>query len=175
MFIILFFISIFCSSIPVNAQVDELIQTGSKIKEALVLKVISSDTVVLEKGERIKLIGVDSYGPPPRPKIEYDQSGKPIENTYVEPMVSLEEQAFIIAQDLMENKKVTLEFDVAARDERGNKVAYVYLPDGRMANAELLRQGLVRLRIRPPNVRHEDLLRKAYQEARKEQRGFLSY
>ena len=75
----------------------------------------------------------------------------------------------------MEGKRVKLEFDVESRDDRGYKIAYVYLPDGKMANVELLRQGFVRLRIRPPNVKYQNLLEKAYQEARKEQRGFLSY
>ena len=103
------------------------------------------------------------------------QSGKPIEDNVVEPTISLEEQAIVFAQDLMEGKKVKLEFDVGFRDEKGYRTAYVYLPDGRMANVELLREGFVRLKVRPPNVKHQDLFKKAYQEARKEQRGFLSY
>ena len=40
----------------------------------------------------------------------------------------------------------------------GYLYAYVYLPDGRMANAELLRMGFVKLRIIPPNVKYEDKL-----------------
>jgi endonuclease YncB( thermonuclease family) len=40
-----------------------------------------------------------------------------------------------------------------------------------MANAELLRMGFVKLRIVPPNVKHEQQLRAAYQEAKKEKRG----
>ncbi|MBF0510702.1 MAG: thermonuclease family protein, partial [Candidatus Omnitrophica bacterium] len=49
--------------------------------------------------------------------------------------------------------------------------AYVYLPEGQMANAELLRKGFVRLRIVPPNVKYADKLRQAYQEAKREKRG----
>lgn len=153
---------------------EELFHKNVQMEEILVLKVLSSDTIILENGQRIKLLGVDSYGPAPRPKIEYDQKGKPIEMP-VEPTIPLEDQALVFAQDLMEGKKVKLEFDLEARDEKGNKTAYVYLPNGSLANVELLRQGFVKLRIRPPNVKHEDLLKKAYQEARKEQRGFLSY
>ena len=139
------------------------------------LKVIASDTIVLENGQHIKLLGVDSYGPPPRPKVYYDEKGKPIEDKEIEPAISLEEQAIAYAQNLMEGKKVRLEYDLESRDEKGYKTAYIYLPDKRMANVELLRQGFVRLRIRPPNVKYEDIFKKAYQEARKEQRGFLSY
>jgi micrococcal nuclease len=163
---------------PVMAQheaSDDLIHIDSKPKELLVLKVIASDIIVLESGQKIKLLGIDSYGPPPKPRVEYDSHSRPIEEKNIEPTISLEEQAIVFAQNLMEGKKVKLEYDIDSRDEKGYKTAYVYLPDGQMANSELLRQGFVRLKIRPPNVKHEDLLRKSYQEARKEQRGFLSY
>jgi micrococcal nuclease len=171
---ILFFILLFTPVVRAQ-EADELIHTTeTKLKEILVLKVTASDTIVLENGQRIKLLGVESYGPPPRPKVRYDNKGRPIEETVVEPTISLEEQAIVFAQELMEGKKVKLEYDIESRDEKGRKTAYVYLSDGHLANAELLRQGFVRLKIRPPNVKHEDLLRKAYQEARKEQRGFLS-
>ncbi len=153
----------------------DLINTESKSREVLVLKVTSSDMIILEDGTRVKLLGIESYGPIPTSKIKYDRSGKPIEDTEVEPTISLEEQAIVFAQNLMEGKKVKLEFDVESRDEKGYKAAYVYLPDGHMANIELLRQGFVRLKIRLPNVKHQDLFKKAYQEARKEQRGFSSY
>jgi micrococcal nuclease len=72
---------------------------------------------------------------------------------------------------LLENKKVRLEYDVDAGDTSGYLYAYVYLPDGRMANEELLRMGFVKLRIIPPNVKYEDRLNLAYQEAKKEKRG----
>ena len=48
---------------------DDLIRADSKPKEVLVLKVVASDMLVLENGQRIKLLGVDSYGPAPRPKV----------------------------------------------------------------------------------------------------------
>ena len=160
---------------PVYGGMDELFHSSSKLEEAMVVKVPSSDTIILENGQRIKLLGIESYGPPPRPVVKYDNKGRPIEDKDIQPTISLEEQAIIFAQSLMEGKKVKLEYDVDSRDEEGHKTAYVYLPNGHMANIELLRQGFVHLRIRPPNVKHENLFKKAYQEARKEQRGFLSY
>ncbi|MBF0489897.1 MAG: thermonuclease family protein [Candidatus Omnitrophica bacterium] len=169
---------IFCLMVfPVmTSHAEELINLStSKFKEALVVKVNTSDIIILEDGQRIKLLGIESFGPPPVPKVTYDQKGHPIEDKEVEPTIPLEEQAIAFAQNLLEGKKVKLEFDVDSRDEKGYKTAYVYLPDGKMANVEILRQGFVRMKIRPPNVKHEDLFKLAYQEARKEQRGFLSY
>jgi micrococcal nuclease len=153
---------------------DDLLHSNAKSKEILVLKVPAADMITLENGQRIKLLGIESFGPPPVPKIKFDNKGRPIEDKEIEPTIPLEEQAIVFAQELLEGKKVRIEYDVESRDEKGYKTAYVYLSDGRMANLELLRQGFVRLKIRPPNVKHENLLRKAYQEARKEQRGFLS-
>ncbi len=150
---------------------DDLFNFSKKQEEALVVKVIASDLIVLEDGRHIKLIGIESAGNvrPQYPK--YDEKGHLIEEP-VEPTIPLQEQALTYAQDLLENKKVKLEFDIDSGDtSNGYLNAYVYLPDGRMANAELLRLGFVKLRIIPPNVKYEDKLRTAYQEAKKEKRG----
>ena len=149
---------------------DELFNYSKKQEEVLVVKVAASDLIVLEDGRRIKLIGVDSVRL--RHKYaRYDDKGHVIEEQE-EPVISLEEQALTYAQELLENKKVRLEFDVDGGDtSNGYLLAYVFLPDGRMANAELLRMGFVKLRIVPPNVKYQDQLRLAYQEAKKEKRG----
>ena len=163
----------FCAPAWGSDNSDDLFNFSKKQDEALVVKVITSDLIVLEDGRRIKLIGVESLGPPPHQYVKYDDKGHVIEEP-VEPTISLEEQALTYAQDLLENKKVRLEYDVDASD-RGYLCAYVYLPDGRMANAELLRMGFVKLRIVPPNVKYEDKLRIAYRQAKKEKRGLEGY
>jgi endonuclease YncB( thermonuclease family) len=149
---------------------DDLFNFSKKQEEVLVVKVAASDLIVLEDGRRIKLIGVESAGRPPHQYAKYDDKGRVIEEP-VEPTISLEEQALTYAQEMLENKKVKLEYDIDAGDTHGYLYAYVYLPDGRMANAELLRMGFVKLKIIPPNVKYEDDLRAAYQEAKKEKRG----
>jgi endonuclease YncB( thermonuclease family) len=149
---------------------DDLFNFSKKQDEALVVKVVASDLIVLEDGRRVKLIGVESAGKPPHQYVKYDDKGHVIEEP-VEPTISLEEQALTYAQELLENKKVRLEYDVDARGTGGYLYAYVYLPDGRMANVELLRMGFVKLRVIPPNVKYEDKLNEAYQEAKKEKRG----
>jgi micrococcal nuclease len=149
---------------------DDLFNSSKKQDEALVVKVATSDLIVLEDGRRIKLIGVESLGPPHHQYVKYDDKGHVIEEP-VEPTISLEEQALTYAQDLLENKRVRLEYDVDAGDTSGYLYAYVYLPNGRMVNAELLRMGFVKLRIVAPNVKYEDKLRVAYRQAKKEKRG----
>jgi micrococcal nuclease len=149
---------------------DDLFNFSKKQEEVLVVKVAASDLIVLEDGRRVKLIGVESAGPPPSRKVNYDDKGHVIEEPE-EPTIPLEEQALTYAQELLENKKVRLEYDVDAGSANGYLNAYVYLPDGRMANTELLRMGFVKLRTIPPNVKYEDKFDLAYQEAKREKRG----
>jgi len=148
---------------------DDLFNSFAKPQEVLVVKVVASDLIVLEDGRRVKLIGIESAGVPPRKYAKFDDKGHVIEEPE-EPTIPLEEQALTYAQNLLENKKVKLEYDVDSR-AGGYLNAYVYLPDGRMANAELLRMGFVKLKIIPPNLKYEDRLNAAYQEAKKEKRG----
>jgi endonuclease YncB( thermonuclease family) len=150
---------------------DDLFNYSKRQEEVLVVKVVASDLIVLEDGRRVRLIGIESAGSPPRAYAKYDEKGHLIEEP-VEPTISIQEQALTYAQDLLENKKVKLEYDVDAGDTgSGYSNAYVFLPDGSMANAELLRMGFVKLRIIPPNVKYEDQLRMAYMQAKKEKRG----
>ncbi len=167
---ILLLVFFFSASAWADDNTDDLFNYSKKQDEALVVKVIASDLIVLEDGRRIKLIGVESLGPPPVQIVKYDDKGRVIEQP-VEPTIPLEEQALTYAQELLENKKVKLEYDEDATDPNGRLYAYVYLPDGRMANAELLRMGFVKLRIILPNVKYQDKLSEAYQEAKKEKRG----
>jgi hypothetical protein len=53
---------------------------------------------------------------------------------------------------------VYLEFDRQRYDAEGNWLAYVFLPSGRMLNAELIRLGLARPAPDERNVRYADLL-----------------
>jgi len=167
---LLLMITLFSLTAWANDNNGDLFNYSKRQDSALVIKVAACDLIVLEDGRRVRLIGVESAGKPPVIITKYDSKGREIEEP-VEPTISLEEQALTYAKDLLENKKVRLEYDVDASDTGGYLYAYVYLPDGRMANAELLRMGFVKLRIIPPNVKYEDKLNAAYQEAKKEKRG----
>lgn len=164
---------ILCVPFAARAEdVNDLINFSKKQEEGLIVKVVNTDLVVLENGHRLKLIGIESAGLPPRKYVQLDKNGIPIEEKE-EATISLEEQALAYAQEIMEGKKVKIEYDVESIDPAGYRFAYVHLPNGRMANTELLRQGFVYLKIRPPNIKHAAELRAAYQEAKREQRGFL--
>ncbi len=66
---------------------------------------------------------------------------------------------------------ITIEFDAQQRDRYGRLLSYVYLPNGKMLNEEIVKAGYANLMTIPPNVRYQDRFLKAYQESRKKRRG----
>ncbi len=135
----------------------------------LVERVMSADSIRLEDGRRIKLIGLNAPQAPKKKQVVRDSYGIIIDDT--NPETTVEEQAFELAKSLLEKKRVRLEFDEENKDADGYIFAYVFLADGTFVNEEILRQGFANLKIAPPNTAYADTLRKAYQEARREKRG----
>ena len=70
--------------------------------------------------------------------------------------------------------EVRLERDVQPRDRYERTLAYVWLPNGRMANEEMARQGYAVSLTYPPNVRHVERIRSAVEEAKRGRRGLWS-
>lgn len=64
--------------------------------------------------------------------------------------------------------------DVEVRDQYDRLLAYVYLPDGRMVNHMLVRQGFAVPLVVPPNVRHVEAIRAAADSARAARLGLWS-
>jgi len=67
--------------------------------------------------------------------------------------------------------RVGIELDVQARDKYGRLLAYVYLPNGKMLNEEIVKAGYANLMTIPPNVKHQETFLRAYREARENKRG----
>jgi micrococcal nuclease len=115
---------------------------------------VDGDTLVLDRGERVRLIGVNTpESVDPRRPVEY--FGK---------------EAAAFTRGLAEGRQVRLEYDLERRDQYGRTLAYVYLEDGRMLNAEIIRQGYGQTYTRFPFKYRDEFL--AYErEARAEGRG----
>ncbi|HOW42043.1 MAG TPA: thermonuclease family protein [Candidatus Omnitrophota bacterium] len=136
--------------------------------DILVTRVVDGDTLKLANGERVRLIGIDTPEVHESYKLHRDsqQSGKDIST-----IRSLGKRSSVFVKELVENKRVRLEFDVERRDKYGRLLAYVYLQDGTFLNAEIIRQGYASLLTYPPNVKHAEEFRKLYQQARDDKRG----
>jgi len=144
--------------------------SSQRYEDVIVERVIRADRILLATGEKIRLIGIRAPDLPQREKVERNEYGFIIEPP-VTPETTLEEQALRFVKELLENKRVRLEFDKRRTDDNLETLAYVFLSDGTMANVEILRQGFAYLQIEPPNFKYEDLFRAAYREARQEKRG----
>ena len=80
-----------------------------------------------------------------------------------------------IAEVRVEGDKVRIEFDRNKKNKDFDTLAYVFLEEENLfINAEILRLGYAHLQISPPNMKYASELREAYQEARREKRGFQS-
>lgn len=164
--------TLMAQSAMADSPFDFLLKKETDYERVLVTKIISADTIVLEGGETVRLIGIKAPKPPRKKKqAERDDYGFVIKED-VNPITSIEERAFNFATELLMNKFVRLEFDHEKKTEDFATYAYAFLVENNLfVNLEILRQGFANLQIRPPNTKYDVQLREAYQEARYERRG----
>ena len=136
--------------------------------DILVTRVVDGDTLVLETGEKVRLIGIDTPEMHVSNKLYRDAQRTSQDITTIQ---KLGRRAYEFTKNLVEGKRVSLEFDVAKYDKYDRLLAYVYLKDGTFVNAEIVKQGYASLMTYPPDVKYADLFLKLYQEARENKRG----
>jgi len=137
--------------------------------DILVTKVIDGDTIELESKERVRLIGIDTPEARYSRKLERDARRT---KSNCEAIMVMGKRATAFTRSLVEGKRVRLEFDVEKKDRYNRLLAYVYLPDGRFLNAELVREGYAQIYTFVPNVKYAELFRELQEEARENKRGF---
>ncbi|MBL7471362.1 thermonuclease family protein [Robertkochia sp. 1368] len=109
-----------------------------------------------EKGEKIRLIGIDAPESRNMFNIKKEAFGKE-SSDYV--------------KQLLQGKKVRLEYDVDRTDRYGRTLAYVYLEDGTFLNAHMVQQGYAMVYTVPPNVKYAELFLKLQRKARENEAG----
>ena len=119
------------------------------------LKVYPNPSPASDQGDRIRLIGVDT---PETVRPDY-------------PVEYFGREAAAFTRRLSEGRRVRLEFDPAAGQDRyGRTLAYVYLEDGTFVNAEIIRQGYGHAYTNFPFAYLEEF-RALEREARESHRG----
>jgi len=137
--------------------------------DILVQRAVDGDTLKLENGERVRLIGIDTPEMHESEKLYRDSQRTGQDTTTIQ---KLGRRAYEFTKKLVEGKRVSLEFDVEKYDKYNRLLAYVYLKDGGIfVNAEIVKQGYASLMTIPPNVKYADLFSKLYREARENRRG----
>lgn len=107
------------------------------------MRVLDGDTIELETIGKVRLIGVDTPESPPHA---------------------------VYTRKLVSGRNVRLEYDVERRDVFGRTLAYVYLEDGTLLNAEIIRSGHGRAYLKYP-FRFRDEFMALEREAREARRG----
>ena len=136
--------------------------------DILVKRAVDGDTLVLESGERVRLIGIDTPEMHESGKL-YRDAGRTKQD--VTTIQKLGRRSYEFTRGLVSGKQVSLEFDVERYDRYKRLLAYVYLKDGIFVNAEIVKEGYASLMTYPPNVKYADLFLRLYQEARQNKRG----
>jgi micrococcal nuclease len=114
---------------------------------ATVVGVIDGDTIDVDIGGtvyRVRYIGMDT---PEQGMPYFDEATQANAN-------------------LVAGQTVILVKDVSETDQFGRLLRYVYLTNGTMVNAELVRQGYAQVATYPPDVRHQDLFSQLQETAR---------
>lgn len=128
-------------------------------RNAHVARVTDGDTLVLEDGERVRLIGVDT------PETVHPSKG----------VQYFGKEATAFTRGLVLGKRVRIDYDPANahlghKDKYRRTLAYVFLPDGSLLNAEIIRQGYGFAYTRFPFQRLEEF-RRYEREAWEARRG----
>ena len=136
-----------------KAELEKLKIKNRDLKEGMVRYVIDGDTVILNNGEKIRYIGMDT---PERGQCWY-------------------RGATDFNRRLVEGKKVRLEIDKSNRDRYQRLLRYVYVVDknGRkkFVNLELVKAGLARAKEYKPDVEQYTKLKEAEKIAQQKKLG----
>jgi micrococcal nuclease len=147
-------------------------QVQAPPQTAKVLYVGDGDTLKVSyngKSERLRLIGIDAPESRINKKAKSDaqRTGEDVKT-----IIAMGKKATTFVKTLVNpGDPVRIEFDVQTRDKYGRLLGYVYLPNGKMLNEEIVKAGYANLMTYPPNVKHQERFLKAYREAREGRRG----
>lgn len=117
--------------------------------------VFDGDTIQLQSGERVRYFGIDTP-----------------ELGDVPQFMAVEARQRNL--ELVAGKRVRLEADETLKDRHGRRLAYVFLENGDMVNALLVREGLAHVLVSGPQARHFSALLENQRSAMKEGVGIWS-
>lgn len=123
--------------------------------DGMVKWVYDGDTILLTTGQKVRYVGIDAP--------EMGHGGK--EDDYM----AGASKAY--NRRLVGKRRVKLEFDQVRRDSHGRLLAYVFLENGDMVNALLVRRGLAHIMVQKPNLRYFSLLLENQRQAMKRKIG----
>jgi len=133
------------------AELPALIEDAQNYPSTKVQRIIDGDTIVLENGERVRLIGIDT---PERYEDYYEEAAQ-----YLEKLIS--------------NETIYLEQDISERDKYGRLLYYIYTKD-KFVNAEMVASGYARAYPYEPDTKYYRLFDCLEQEAKEKELNIWS-
>lgn len=134
---------------PPDDTLGETAQTGY-----LVTKVVDGDTIEIEGGEKVRLIGIDT----------------PETVDPRRPVGCFGPEAANATRSLLEGKRVSFESDLTDRDKYNRLLRYVWV-NNLFVNEYLVRYGFAKSYSYPPDTKYQGLFDGAQIEAQENKRG----
>ncbi len=158
-----------CFLALVGCLVSPAFAGAKQVSHAVVRQVVDGDTLILDSGQKIRLIGVDT------PEIHDDvyRNQNHAKKHGRDPRVV--DRYALLAKDFLSqsvlHQKVRLEYDWQREDKFGRTLAYVYREsDGLLLNEELIREGYGFAYTRFP-FKYSEVFKKNETAARRNRKG----
>lgn len=162
------------SRAPISARTAPPLSVELEATEHVKVKaVIDGDTVALEDGRRVRLVGLIV------PKLPTAQKFPTVQSSTVKSLPGAEqgrdsrlaEQALAVLTELTLGREVILDYAGRRSDRYGRLLAQLYREDGVWLQGELLARGLARVLSHPDNRLLVSAMLKREREARESGRG----
>ena len=135
----------------------------------VVHKVVDGDTFILENGEKVRMLGIDTPEKYESSKLDRDSERSGSDKKTIQKLGELASQ---YTKKLIEGKRVMLvpEPNHEDKDKYGRLLRYVYLEDGTFINKKIVEDGYASA-YRRFGLSKQDEFIKAEKEARENRRG----
>lgn len=120
--------------------------------------VYDGDTVQLQDGRKVRLLGINT------PEIAHRGNAAEVGG----------DAAKAWLENFLHGKKVRLQMDAEKQDKYGRVLTYLFTEDGVHVNAEVVKQGLAAVTIHPPNLLYVEPLLAAERQAEGARLGIWS-
>jgi len=143
-----------------QSKITSSIKTASA-EAFFVTKVVDGDTIILENGQKVRYIGIDT------PELHHPK--KEVE--------CFSQQAYEKNKELVLGKKVFLQKDISEKDKYNRLLRYVFLDEkmstdeASFVNLYLVKNGFAYAATFPPDVKYANLFLTAQNEARQKNLG----
>ncbi|MBI3671210.1 thermonuclease family protein [Candidatus Azambacteria bacterium] len=132
-----------------SAFLPSIARHSGEVEYFLVKRVVDGDTILLDNGERVRYIGMDT-----------PESVKPDS-----PVECFGKEASERNKELVLGKTVRLKKDVSEKDAYGRLLRYVYIDDT-FVNLELVDEGYAKAYTKKPDVKYSGIFKEAERKAK---------